>query len=405
MELRKKLKNSWKELPQKSVFWVHVSSGEFEYAKPVIRHLKAHLPGAKIVVSYFSPSVKKSVENFEIIDGAFPLPLDTYGELKPLFQHFKPQAILISRTDLWPEFIYLAHKFKVPVYLFSTTLNLSNSKLKSVFSRSFYSWLLNYVTQIWVVSESDKAAMELLAPSTKIGVLGDSRFDQVLYRIRNPISIPPKMKPKNFPTLVCGSTWKADETVIFEALHLLKDKSLSVIIAPHEPTPEHIENLKNQAEELGIPYSLWSEQNIHWADQAQLNLLIIDTVGILAELYAWGQWAFVGNSFEKNAIHSVMEPLGQGLLTFVGPYHSNNREALEFQHLKSNASGEAFVQEVASARALAAKIEETFQISWGEFRFDLKKVFETKAGASQKIAQNLILKSLLRILDKTRNKS
>jgi 3-deoxy-D-manno-octulosonic-acid transferase len=52
----------------------------------------------------------------------------------------------------------------------------------------------------------------------------------------------------------------------------------------------------------------------------------------LQELYTWGDLAFVGGSF-KDKVHSVMEPLCVGIPVVVGPHHSNNREALHFQHV------------------------------------------------------------------------
>ena len=60
------------------------------------------------------------------------------------------------------------------------------------------------------------------------------------------------------------------------------------------------------------------------------HVLIIDQIGILADLYKWADWALIGGSF-KGKVHSVMEALSQGCYTFVGPFHGNNREALEFK--------------------------------------------------------------------------
>ncbi|MBL7689164.1 MAG: hypothetical protein JNJ49_14105 [Bdellovibrionaceae bacterium] len=63
-----------------------------------------------------------------------------------------------------------------------------------------------------------------------------------------------------------------------------------------------------------------------------LDYVLVDSVGLLAELYTLGQIGFVGGSF-RGSVHSVMEPLAAGCITLVGPDHLNNREAIEFQSI------------------------------------------------------------------------
>jgi 3-deoxy-D-manno-octulosonic-acid transferase len=133
---------------------------------------------------------------------------------------------------------------------------------------------------------------------------------------------------KTTPVFVAGSTWNEDEEVLFEALPaLLRDKKLKWIIAPHEPSPSHISALGRRLKEQNLDFQLWSK-----AETWEAPVLLVDQVGVLAELYLYGDIAFVGGSF-KSKVHSVMEPLAAGCPTMVGPYHANNREALEFQKL------------------------------------------------------------------------
>ncbi len=41
--------------------WIHAASGEFEYAKSVIRELKTRDPNTPILVTYFSPTFAQSM--------------------------------------------------------------------------------------------------------------------------------------------------------------------------------------------------------------------------------------------------------------------------------------------------------------------------------------------------------
>ncbi len=109
--------------------------------------------------------------------------------------------------------------------------------------------------------------------------------------------------------------------------------------------------------------------------------MIIDQVGILADLYAWADWAFVGGSFKKQ-VHSVMEPLAQGCKTFFGPYYGNNREAIIFANINHYAtpvpSGAQMLKHILGNRNM-----DTSQ----SFKEGLKETVRAKAGASEKLAQ------------------
>ena len=82
--------------------WVHASSGEIEYAKPVLRLLREKHPELPLLLTYSSPSAKKLLEGFESFDLAVPTPWDTPWALQKFIRHFKPRCLLIARTDAWP---------------------------------------------------------------------------------------------------------------------------------------------------------------------------------------------------------------------------------------------------------------------------------------------------------------
>jgi 3-deoxy-D-manno-octulosonic-acid transferase len=304
--------------------WIHCASGEFEYAKPVIRQLKKEFPYVKILVTYFSPSVESSLKNSPQVDFFCPMPWDRGKDWAQFIAHHQPRALLIARTDLWPMMLAQAQKHQVPRLLFAKTYNHKKNWLQ----RALENQVLNRLTDIFCVTQEDREQLSRqLGPMVSVHSAGDTRYDQCLFRIQNPR---PLKNLKNFyqPTFVAGSTWPADEAAI---LPLIPQwiQQLSFIIAPHEPSPTHLKHLQKQLSQLGVAYTLYSESHQWRPDQ----VLIIDEVGILADLYSWADMAFVGGSMDR-AVHSVMEPLACGLITAVGPKHSNSREAMIFkQHI------------------------------------------------------------------------
>jgi 3-deoxy-D-manno-octulosonic-acid transferase len=355
--------------------WIHASSGEFEYAKPLIRELKERDPRRPVVVTYFSPSFAKAIEKFPGVDFSLPLPLDLPGPTRDFLLRLKPKCGLIARTDLWPELLHQARSLSVPMILFSVTKTKAPNSLIAV----FYKWIFGYLDAVFTVSEADAKILKSILPKLSIQAIGDTRFDQVLTRLNSPKPLRDSLQPSHEKTFVAGSTWPEDEKVLLEALTpLLQADQMQLVIAPHEPTPSHVESLIEQFKKKNIAVALYSK-----ADSFKSGVLIVDQIGILAELYRWGAFAFVGGSF-KASVHSVMEPLAAGCLTFVGPFHRNNREAIEFQNLKSGS--QSFVQAVKTPEELRSALEASSHIAIGDA---IKSAIRARGGASKRLADQL----------------
>lgn len=361
--------------------WIHAASGEFEYAKSVIRQLKSEDPSRPIVVSYFSPSFVKAIQTFEGVDLSFPLPLDLPGPLATLMARLKPQMLLIARTDLWPELLTQARRFHIPVFIFSYTQKDTGG---NSFSRLLRRWLLGLCTHIFCVSQRDSDNLKVLGVETSVSVLGDTRYDQVAFRLANPKPLPLQLKPAR-TTLVAGSTWPADEAILIPALEgLLKQARMQLILVPHEPSEPHLLSIENRLQAFGLSSARFSH-GLPWADK---HVLIVDQVGVLAELYLWCDLAFVGGSF-KGSVHSVMEALGASCRTFVGPFHQNNREAMEFQRL--SLSGWPLVTVVQSEAQLRTQVEDALgaPAKLETFKKELSREFSSRLGASQALSRIL----------------
>lgn len=303
--------------------WIHAASGEFEYAKALIREFKSRWPRLPIVVTYFSPTYARNVESFPGVDHAEPLPLDLPGPTRGFLRRVRPRACLIARTDFWPELLVQARRLGIPRAVFAYTQRPTTG-LKTYVTRA----RLGLVDEILTVGDEDLRAVLAIDPDARASAVGDPRYDQVAYRLAHPRALPLQLKP-DLPTLVAGSTWGADEAVVLPAVaDALKEGRLKLIVVPHEPTPSHLSQLEARLDRLGLTHRRFSSGEAWTA----AHVLVVDEVGYLAELYAWGTFAYVGGSFGRG-VHSVMEPLGTGAVTFVGPRHLNNREAVEFAAL------------------------------------------------------------------------
>lgn len=364
----------WLALPKhRKPIWFHCASGEFEYAKPVIRLLKTQYPKIPILVTYFSPSVEKSIANTPEVDLMTPTPWDCPKTWKTFLEHHQPQMLLVARTDLWPEMLWQARQNNIPRLLFSRTVNQNKS--------SFFHWinrpLLSLFTDIFCVSNLDVEFLNHHLPQTvPLHNAGDTRYDQCLYRIQHPKTL---KNLNNFyrPLFLAASTWPEDEAWL---IPLIKKNQIdtSFIIAPHEPSPEHLKKLQNELQTRGLKSSFYSKIN-SWDPR---EVLIIDQVGILADLYSWTLYSFVGGSVQRH-VHSVMESLAHGNLTFVGPRHRNSREALLFQNEKIH--GIPSVLPVTNPEDWVQQFENIKKMWNEQHKIELKLKLRSQAGASQRV--------------------
>lgn len=365
-----------------SPIWIHASSGEFEYAKPVIRRLKETHADVPVVVTYFSPTYSKAATSFPGVAQASPLPLDLPGPCSDFLRKTKPRVLLISRTDLWPEMLHQCRRAEVPAVVFSYTQKAFRSPFKKAFTR----WMLNWIDRIYCVSPADLDHVSSLGTGLPVEVMGDTRYDQVAFRLSHPKPLPEALRPRDgIPCFIAGSSWPEDEAVLLPALApLLLEKKLKLILVPHEPTKAHLEALRGQLEALDLKFGYFSTGDA-WPDE---HVLVVDQVGVLAELYAWGDFAFIGGSFRKS-VHSVMEALGAGLMTFVGPFHENNREALEF---KETPIGDyTGVTVVKSADELRVRVREVLNKPGDVKNFStaLLSEFQSRLGATDRLLSRL----------------
>ncbi|MGZ6456970.1 MAG: 3-deoxy-D-manno-octulosonic acid transferase [Bdellovibrio sp.] len=322
-----------KNISEAHPFWIHAASGEIEYARPVIRELKKQYPQIPILVTYSSPSAKKILAGIPEIDVWAALPWDFSFLIRRFIKKWQPRVLLFSRTDVWPVLASVASAEKLTTVLFSATFADNSSRLKgpaSLLTR----FTLSLLSEIHCVSNEDIQNLHKLKLKVPVVVTGDTRFDQVFHRLENPKVLKSSLipSPEDF-VFIAGSTWPEDEAVLIPAIEKLKQIHIKIIIAPHETTEDHLASLEAKLSSLKLSSVRYSKTET-WPANA---ILIIDQVGILAELYTWSDIAFIGGSFKKQ-VHSVMEALAAGLPVMVGPCHRNNREALFYQK-KNYSSG------------------------------------------------------------------
>ncbi|MBC7465809.1 MAG: hypothetical protein H7256_07440 [Bdellovibrio sp.] len=348
---------------EKNVFWFHASSGEIEYAKAIIRELRKAKPESTIVVTYSSPSAIKLFDNIKSsVNHFIPLPWDQPNAIADLINAINPQAIVFARTDFWPELIYQLKKKNIPSFIASYNPSFN------AWNRFFNVVFFNHFKGIFCVHPSQASILNsMLSKDVSIAAPGDTRFDQVFWRLAQPSKL---TIPLDFSYGVLGSTWLEDEKVITPILPALLNLGFKLFWAPHETNFENTERIELLLLELKIKYKRFSElmtaQDSGTVIDAnvlsQYQVILMDKVGYLADLYRNAAWAFVGGSF-KAKVHSVMEPLCCAIPVITGPYITNSPEALRYHQVIMNDlrvvqlahDSNEFLQSVSAVRSIQPK--------------------------------------------------
>ncbi|MAT78086.1 hypothetical protein CMK14_23475 [Candidatus Poribacteria bacterium] len=306
--------------------WFHFTSvGEFEQAKPLIDHL---YPQARIILTYFSPSVAANARRYPLADAAIYLPLDSRQNAQRLFDLIQPSTLIFSKFDIWPNLVWEAKRRQIPVALIAGTLQPHSKRLQPVAS-AFFRSVHQEIDLHCVISEQDAVRFSQLCPPTaRIEVTGDTRFDRVYNRalvVPDDEAFLPGQSTLSAPVVVAGSTYTEEEEILIESLSQMTTVAPHLIIVPHEPTPVHVQQLTERLRKSRLTYVKYSEL-VEESNLSQVRVIIIDTIGILAKLYRMADVTFVGGSFH-GSVHNVMEPAAMEKPILFGPTIDNSHEA------------------------------------------------------------------------------
>lgn len=308
------------------LLWMHAPSvGEGLQARPVLELARARLTDAQIAYTYFSPSAERFAQTLDV-DFRDVLPFDTMTDGRAALDALAPTALVFSKLDVWPTLAREASRRGVRLGLISATLAGASSRRGGVAAallRDAYARL----DRVGAISDDDaERLVELGVPAAHVSVTGDTRYDQVWARAAAAKLDSPLLAPlrSGRPTLVAGSTWPADERHLLEAWRRMHERhpEVRMIVAPHEPTAEHL-----------APIERWCEQEslicarLGSTDASEADVVIVDRVGVLGDLYALADVAFVGGGFHAAGLHSVLEPAAFGAPVVFGPRHANSRDA------------------------------------------------------------------------------
>lgn len=314
-------------------YWFHAASmGEFEQAKPIIERIKQTELDSFVFVSFYSPSGYENQKDYPFADAVAYMPIDSIENAKRMIDIIRPDIAIFIRYEIWYNHLSELKLRNIPTILVNASE--PNSKILNI----YYKKAFELFDKIFVMNAKESSYFTDVVRHKYVKILPDTRFDRIWERVKANVDNP-LFDRELFSTklvLVAGSTWTPDEEIIIEAVNSFNkqnEKKIALILVPHEPTKEHIEQLEAKLDK----YILLSKYELapgKYNPEIIKNnpMLIVDSIGKLLRIYANADIAYVGGAFGVG-IHSVTEPAGYGLPIITGPNMSNSPDAVELAEL------------------------------------------------------------------------
>jgi 3-deoxy-D-manno-octulosonic-acid transferase len=312
---------------QAGAVWVHaVSVGETMAVEPLVEELRRRFPQRKVLVSTTTRTGQELARLRFGEDAVFYFPLDFAFACRRVLAAIQPSLVVIAETEIWPNFLREAHRAGASVVFVNG--RLSDRSFKGYRRlRALLRPVLAQVDLFLMQSEEDARRMrELGAPSERVQVGGNLKFD-----------LPPP-SPSKFlselervaqgaPIVVAGSTLAGEEKQVLDAMRTaegVKGKRAVLVLAPRHP--ERFDEVARLLETRRVKFL--RRNQLSQAD-SRPEVVLLDTLGELAGIYAAATVAFVGGSLVKGGGHNPIEPALWGKPVLFGPSMENFRVIAE----------------------------------------------------------------------------
>ena len=313
--------------PEKEpMIWVHaVSVGEVLAVAGLVEELQRRFPQHKIFISTTTDTGQALARKRFGEANVFYFPMDFAFAIRPYLNALHPQMVVIAETEFWPNFLRLAHAAGARIAVVNARISDRSWPSYRRFRGLLGRLLANVDLFLAQTPEDAGRLQDIGAIPERVRVAGNLKFDMpapapppIVESLRKSIA-----QAGAGPVLVCGSTMDGEERLLLRAFEnlLVQHPRAVMILAPRHP--ERFPAVAALLDQMAIRFwrrSLWSGEALRG------GVLLLDTIGELAALYAIADIAFVGGSLVPRGGHNIIEPAQHGVATVVGNHTENFRD-------------------------------------------------------------------------------
>jgi len=341
------------KLPANSTgaIWIHaVSVGEALSGITLARRLKETYPHRPLIISTTTQTGQALArDRMPFADAVIYFPLDWAFCVRRALNAVRPSVVLVLETEIWPNFLREAGRRKIPVLFVSGRISDRSfaryQRYLGVFGfflRPFLGNALSNASAFLMQSERDAQRVRAMgATADRVLLSGNLKYDLELPAptpLSNWLAAEIKRSGRS-PIIVAGSVVATEEPhalIAFGTLQGEYPKAL-LVLAPRKP--ECFDEAAEFIDESHRKFIRRSQLPIAGPSQSQavnppasstipsdVTVLLIDSIGELASLYALADGAFVGGSLVSSGGHNILEPAAFGKIPVFGPSMENFSE-------------------------------------------------------------------------------
>jgi len=309
--------------------WIHaVSVGEVLTARALLPELRERYPKLRLFLSTTTMSGHEIARgNLQYVDEVFYFPFDLGFIVRRTLRLVKPRLFVMMETEIWPNLLRECARSGVRTVLVNGRIS-SRSYPRYRMARPFFRRVLRHVDRFCMQSEeSARRIVEVGADRSRVVVTGSLKFDSLdipgaapgRNRVLRYFRIPPGR-----PVLIAASTLKGEEEPVLEAFSRIRATMANALLVIAPRKPERFGEAERLARRTGFSVARRSELRVD-AEPRQ-DIVVLDTIGELAQLYQVATAVFVGGSLVDAGGHNILEPAVFGKPIVFGPYMQNFAE-------------------------------------------------------------------------------
>jgi 3-deoxy-D-manno-octulosonic-acid transferase len=319
-----------REGDSRKTIWVHaVSVGEVLAASRLVNELSACAPQYRVLLSTTTQTGQRLARERTGSNHTFYFPLDFPWIVRRYLRSLDPVLLVLVETEFWPNLLTACRRSSIPVAVVNGRIS-DRSLPRYLRLRAIWKKILSGVSIVMAQSEEDAKRLKAIgAPSGRVSFAGNLKFD---VRSAEPAAITTMLREKLVPgtrVLVCGSTLDGEEEILLDGFQqLLKIfPDCVMILAPRHPERfARVAGLLKNRKERFVRRSNWMKRP---AKIKPGTVILLDSIGELASVYALASVAFVGGSLVPGGGHNPLEPAQFAVPVVMGSHYANFRAIID----------------------------------------------------------------------------
>jgi 3-deoxy-D-manno-octulosonic-acid transferase len=319
-----------REGDSRKTIWVHaVSVGEVLAASRLVNELSACAPQYRVLLSTTTQTGQRLARERTGSNHTFYFPLDFPWIVRRYLRALDPVLLVLVETEFWPNLLTACRRSSIPVAVVNGRIS-DRSLPRYLRLRAIWKQILSGVSIVMAQSEEDAKRLKAIgAPSGRVSFAGNLKFD---VRSAEPAAITTMLREKLTPgtrVLVCGSTLDGEEEILLDGFQQLVKTfpDCVMILAPRHPERfARVAGLLKNRKERFVRRSNWMKRP---AKIKPGTVILLDSIGELASVYALASVAFVGGSLVPGGGHNPLEPAQFAVPVVMGSHYANFRAIID----------------------------------------------------------------------------